>query len=277
MILSGVMLAACAATPEAPQGPLARQRLLPLAPPPQIVAGSEAGLADALTAVRRLEAKRDAAAAAPRVEAVAEPFLYGSPLGRRFLALAPARALAIGDPPERCPAAGIGHEPGDGAAARRAAAGEALRRCLAAGDGRAACGCRLLALDDMLLAGPRAFTYAPGVGGRLVGDGAGGRGAPLTVSERATDDPARTLIGFFDAAGPVAVGEVDDGGAARLVMLESGAAFQGARERRGWRRGRIMERLLLSDAAGRRLIALIGFEPADIVAEGAALAVWPGG
>jgi len=269
-------LAACAAGPAAPQGPMALQRLLPLNPPPEITVRAEADMADALAAVRRVALRRGDAGAAPRVEAVAEPFLYGSPVGRRYLAMAPARALAIGDPPERCPAAGLG---GDAAtvAGAQAAAGQALRQCLAAVGGRAGCGCRLMALDDMLLAGPLAFTYAPGVGGRLVGDGAGGRGAPLTVAERATDDPARTLIGFFDAAGPVAVGEVDDGGGARLVLTPSGALFEGARERRGWRRGRIMERLLLSDADGRRIIALIGFEPADIAAEGAALAAWPRG
>ncbi len=255
---------------------MALQRLLPLNPPPEITVRAEADMADALAAVRRVALRRGDAGAAPRVEAVAEPFLYGSPVGRRYLAMAPARALAIGDPPERCPAAGLGGD-AETVAGAQAAAGQALRQCLAAVGGRAGCGCRLMALDDMLLAGPLAFTYAPGVGGRLVGDGAGGRGAPLTVAERATDDPARTLIGFFDAAGPVAVGEVDDGGGARLVLTPSGALFEGARERRGWRRGRIMERLLLSDADGRRIIALIGFEPADIAAEGAALAAWPRG
>lgn len=271
------LLAACAGSPATPQGPLAQQRFLPLTPPPQISVRAEADMADALAAVRRV-ARDSADATAPRIEAVAEPFLYGSPLGRRYLALAPARALALGDPAERCPAAGLGHDAGArGGAGAQAAAGQALRQCLAMTEGRADCGCRLMALDDMLLAGPLAFTYAPGVGGRLVGGGAGGRGAPLTVAERATDDPARTLIGFFDASGPVAVGEVNDDGGARLVLTRSGAVFEGARERRGWRRGRIMERLLLSDAEGRRIIALIGFEPADIVAEGAALAAWPKG
>lgn len=286
MVVACGALAACAGAPAAPQGPLAQQRFLPLQPPPQIAVRAGADMADALAAVRRLA--RDGAddgadngadsAAGRRIEAVAEPFLYGSPLGRRFLRLAPARALALGDPAERCPAAGLGQDAAtrDGAGAQ-AAAGQALRRCLAMVEGRADCGCRLLALDDKLLAGPLAFTYAPGVGGRLVGDGVGGRGAPLTVAERATDDPTRTLIGFFDATGPVAVGEVEDDGGARLMLVRSGAVFEGRRERRGWRRGRIVERLLLSDAEGRRIIALIGFEPADIVAEGAALAAWPKG
>ncbi len=277
LMLAG-LLAACASGPVDPPGPLAQQLFLPLTPAPEISARSEAELADALTAARRIAAGR-AADARPRVEAVAEPFLYGSPIGRRFLAASGARALAVGDPPASCPAAWIG----ESARTRRAADGleaavaKALRGCLSALEGRAGCGCRLMALDDMLLAEPRAFSYAPGVGGRLIGAATGGKGAPLTVAERATEDPARTLIGFFDAAGPVALGELDDDGAARLILLASGATFEGARERRGWRRGRIVERLLLRDPDGRRIIALIGFEPADIVAEGDALAAWPKG
>ena len=98
---------------------------------------------------------------------------------------------------------------------------------------------------------------------------------PLTIEERSTADPSLTLVAFFDAAGPVAVAELSDAGAARLIMVESGAFFEGRREPRGWRRGRLTERLLLLGEDGARLIALIGFEPADIAAEGTRLGSWP--
>jgi hypothetical protein len=225
-------------------------------------------------AIRAAGAARLAVAAPTRTEAAATPFLYASPVGRRFLSTIGPRALARGEPPELCPAVAAAGGPTPAQAAR-----DATLRCLTAlGEapgGRTECSCRVLAVDDVMLAEPEAFAYAPGVGGRLVGLGQGAR--PLTVEERATDDPDRTLIAFYDAGGPVAVGELGAGGEARLVMLETGALYEGAREPRGWRRGRLLERLLLTGRDGKRLIALVGFEPGDIAAEGPALAAWPRG
>lgn len=224
------------------------------------------------TAVARSpDAAVDAAAAAAtvgrgggrRVDAAEAPFLYGSPVGRRFLQLDHPRALARGHPPQQCPAVGIAQ--GEDAPER------ALRACLARQAPADDCGCRLLASDDVLLAPLSEFAYAQGVGGRLIG--AAGDARPLTVEERPGEGDAVRLA-FFDALGPVAVAELV-GEDARMVLLGDDVMFTGARERRGWRRGRLSERLLLTDGAGRRLIALIGFEPADVAAEGAGLAAWP--
>ena len=233
---------------------------------PAILVRSEAEAGAA--AIRAVEAAQRAASSPKRVEAAGAPFLYNAPVGARFLAAKGPRALARGEPPERCPAAiaATGSSP---LGAARAAGAQCLRALATTPD----CRCRLLALDDVLLAEPGALAYAPGVSGRLVGLGQAAR--PLTIEERPTDDPDRTLLAFYDAGGPVAVAELDAGGEARLILLANGALYEGARETWGWRRGRLTERLLLTGEDGRRLIALVGFEPADIAAEGSALAAWP--
>lgn len=245
---------------------MSRQRLMLGEPAPSITVRTADPLEVAAATARagRVQGVRS-------VEAAAAPFLYGSPLGRRFLSADGARALARGDPPARCPAVGLGFDPDARATGPAAAAalGACARRLRPGSD----CRCRLLAVNDTLLAEPEAFAYAPGVSGRLVGVG---DGRALAIEERATDDPSRTLVAFFGASGPVAVAELTEDGGARLIMVEDGAFFEGAREPRGWRRGRLTERLLLTGPDGRRLIALIGFEPADIAVEGAALAAWPG-
>ncbi len=264
-----VLMTACARPGGEREAGAFNRTLLARAEVPPILARSSTEADEA--AIRAAGAAGAAAASPARVEAAEAPFLYAAPVGRRFLATAGPRALARGEPPERCPAAAAA----SGASAAEAAR-SAARQCLGALPvGAAGCACRLLAVDDTLLAEPDAFVYAPGVGGRLVGLGQGAR--PLTVEERGTDDPDRTVIAFFDAGGPVALAELDADGDARLVMLESGALFEGAREPRGWRRGRLLERLLLTGAGGKRLIALVGFEPADIAEEGPSLAAWPRG
>ncbi|TVQ56650.1 MAG: hypothetical protein EA355_06265 [Rhodobacteraceae bacterium] len=221
----------------------------------------------------------EAGAPAPvtSVEQERAPFIARSPIGRRFLDAPTPRALALGDPPRHCPAAAIAAGPVG--ATRADAVSRALGACLEAlaeaGDA-AACGCRVIAVDDVLLAPVDAYAYAEGVGGRLVGDGRFG-GRPLIAEEVDAPDGRGVRVAFFDAGGPVAVGELADNGGARLLMLDDGAVFTGWREPRGWRRGRVQERLLLEGADGARLIALIGFEPADVAEEGPALAVWPSG
>jgi hypothetical protein len=193
-------------------------------------------------------------------EPSAYPFLHLSPLGRRFLAMAPPRALALGHPAETCPVGVVGATPRG-----------TVEDCLAAAAARADCGCRIVAVDDVVLIPSAEMAYAPGVGGRLFGhDPALG---PLVVEERAATD-ASSLVAFRSAAGLVAVGELFDDGDATLVLAADGETFGGRREMRGWTRGRIKERLLLTGAGGRRLVALIGFEPEEVVALGPALASW---
>jgi hypothetical protein len=130
-------------------------------------------------------------------------------------------------------------------------------------------------MDRAVLAPPEALAYAPGVAGRLLGDRR--PLGPLVVEERAAETPGVDLVAFFDAGGLVALGALGTDGRARLTDLRDGATYEGWREPRGWRRGRLTERLLLNGPDHARLIALIGFEPADIVAEGQALAAWPKG
>ncbi len=249
-------------------------------PPP--AAGLRAARAGPVTAMALAEARAAAADAAeralsaprvPRIEPAAAPFLFSAPEGRAFLA-APvaARALARGAPREWCPTIGLAAAPE--AADPAAAAERALRRCLAARDERAraaGCGCRLLALGDALLAPQSALDYAPGVGARLIGLG---DGRPLIARETPAEG-AGAVVAFESAAGRVAEARLAPDGTATLTLDDGGAVFEGRRERLGWRRGRIVERLLLRDAAGRRLIALIGIEPLDYAAAGPALAAWP--
>lgn len=193
----------------------------------------------------------------------AAPFLQFSPLGQRFRAAPPPRALAIGSPGPSCPGAGVGAD-----------AASALRTCLAANGGRPDCGCEVLAVNDTLLPSTNGLNYAPGVSGRLYGlrDPLG----PLVVEERALPDDG-VIVAFYAPDRLVALGELRDDGAARLVVAGTGALYVGDREKRGWRRGRLTERLLLRGENGRRLIALIGFEPEELASRRAELTRWPEG
>jgi hypothetical protein len=221
----------------------------------EAVARSRAESADAeRISLRALEA------ATRRRELSAYPFLHLSPLGRRFLAMAPPRALALGHPGETCPVGVVAATPRG-----------AVEECLAATAARPDCGCRIVAVDDVALVPSAELAYAPGVGGRLFGhDPALG---PLVVEERAATG-ASSLVAFRSAAGLVAVGELFDDGDATLVLAADGETLGGRREMLGWTRGRIKERLLLTGSGGRRLVALIGFEPDEFVARGPALASW---
>jgi len=254
----GALAAACA-----PQIPDSAPQRLRVATPAPAVATARPGEPVAEAAAR---ARRAAAAEGGRlIEPAAAPFLFGAPAGRRFLAAPPPRALARGAPAGRCPGLGLGTGP--------RAPTQALRACLAAQPEARDCGCALLAVDDAVLSSQPALAYAPGVGGRLLGvDDA--RFGVLVVEEAPGPATGDTVARFLDGAATVAVAELRADGAATLTLPADGRVFFGRRERRGWRRGRLTERLLLEDATGDRIVALIGFEPADIAAEGVALGAW---
>jgi hypothetical protein len=204
-----------------------------------------------------------------RIEEAAAPFLHGSPAGRRFLAAPLPRALALGDPPERCPALGFADGPGAGGVASRA-----LADCLALLEARGAdadCGCRVIALDDALTAPREAFRYAPGVSARLIGPIAAADRL-LIAEERAAPDGRSVRVAFIGPGGPVAVADLAEDGSARLIELGTGALWTGRREAIGWRRGRLAERLLLERTDGAPLIAVIGLEPGEMTGDAAALA-----
>ncbi len=267
-----LILSACAATQPAPQGGFSTQRFSAFADPPPIAARSQSEVAQAALVARRVDTPTTASRGRV-VEATAAPFLYGSPTGRRFLAAQGARALARGDPAAQCPALGLAEGPSsaDPAAVTRAA----LSGCLGllADQGRSkTCGCQILAVDDILAVPLSELSYAPGVSARLFGV-TGVR--PLVAEERGAPDGESTRVAFYDVRGPVAIAELHPDGTAQMLELGEGSVFAGVRELHGWRRGRVAERLLLTGEDGRRVIALIGFEPTDIAAEGAALAAWP--
>jgi hypothetical protein len=274
LCILGSILSACAATHPAPQGAFSTQRFSAFADPTPIAARSQSEIAQAALVARRAETPSSSRAARARVvEATAAPFLYGSPVGRRFLAAAGARALARGYPEAQCPALGLAEGPpsGDPTAVTRAA----LSGCLGllADQGRSKeCGCRILAVDDILAVPLTDLSYAPGVSARLFGV-TGIR--PLVAEERGAPDGESTRVAFFDVRGPVAIAELHPDGTAQMLELGEGSVFAGIRELHGWRRGRVAERLLLTGEDGKRVIALIGFEPTDIAAGGAALASWP--
>lgn len=256
------LAAACAATSTLGEGGEARLRVASLSAP--ITAATPDETTDAGMRAHRATGRAEGAVALAEA-----PFLQGSPAGRAYLATAAPKALARGEPPGQCYGLGLATGPD--------APAEALRRCFAemAEDPReAGCGCRLLAIDDILLAERAAFAYAPGVSGRLLGPEAPQSGA-LVVAERPSEREGAALAAFFGFDGPVAVAELGADGEAILLLPGDAGPYRGARERWGWRRGRLTERLLLSSPEGRRLIALIGFEPADIAAEGPALGAWP--
>lgn len=270
----GLSMAACTAVEAPAVGTLATQRFAAYADLPAIVAQTQTDVAQAEISARRIDARLPGATAGARiVEASAAPFLYGSPVGRRFLAASGARALARGDPAAQCPAAGLAvgpptSDPGT-------VSGAALSGCLAllSQQGRGAtCGCRILAIDNALAVSLRDLSYAPGVSARLFGI-TGAR--QLIAEERTAPDGESTRVAFYDARGPVAIAELHPDGSAQMLDLGGGAVFAGFRELHGWRRGRVAERLLLTGEDGKRVIALIGFEPADIAAAGNSLAAWP--
>jgi hypothetical protein len=251
------------------------RRLLVLdAPPAIIVSAAGAGRREAALLAEIVD--NPSGGTGRRVEASSAAFLYNTGWGRAFLAAPDGRALAMGDPPEQCP--GIGVVAGGPETPHLRVAEAAIEQCLQSLDraGATGCGCRLLALDDTLLAPLEAFAHAPGVGARLIGLGGGVGSQPLVARESremAADGSVRVL--FSTVAGPVAAAALFPDGRAVLEVAESGVVLEGARDLRGWRRGRLTERLLLEGPDGQRVIALIGFEPEDYAREGLALARWP--
>lgn len=230
-----------------------------------VASDASAGAAAVGRRAARVAAQAPAEGATRRIEPAAAPFLYGAPLGRRFLKATGARALAIGEPSAFCPAGAVATAPD---ASLASVGAEALRRCLAPmrASGRTApdgtpCGCRLIALGDALLAEPEAYAYAPGVGARLLGLG---DARPLVAHEAAGPSDGDIAVLFESAAGPVAEARLLGDGRARLIHLGSGVVYEGTRVQVGWGRGRLRERLDLTGPDGRRVVALIGYEPEDL-------------
>ncbi|MEO0959101.1 MAG: hypothetical protein AAFY66_11665 [Pseudomonadota bacterium] len=233
------------------------------------------GLAEKVDALRL--SRRDGGS---RVRAAEVPILAQTALGTAFLDLPAPRALAYGDPPETCPAVGLSSPgaPNRGSAVERAFAAcfadlerrEQLFPLSEAADATS-CGCRLGALDDVVLLAREETAYARGTSARL-------KAPALGLDGLFVADPARGGgIVLSDASGPFAVlSFVKSEGTASMVFLDAPeTVFRGRDLAVGFRRGRLARRLYLQDAAGRQVSLLIGFAPAELDAYAAGWLAFP--
>lgn len=237
--------------------------------PPEITARSAADLTAARVAAapERLEALANRARARTRPGPELALF-FEAPIGRAYLAAGPAKALARGAPAESCPAFGaaLAH------ASRPDAASAALELCLAGlpSDTRADCGCRLIAVGDVLLAEASTFEYARTVSARLIGRA---DGAPVDLSvvidgpdPSGRGAPEDRRLSVRTVSGPAGVLEIDADGAARLSLgaSDAPALYEGQWRAEGFRRGRLAGVAGLTGPSGAPLALLIGYAPAEV-------------
>ncbi|MEL7462732.1 MAG: hypothetical protein AAFN79_01600 [Pseudomonadota bacterium] len=195
------------------------------------------------------------------MEASSLPFLTSSVEGAAYLGADRVRALARGEPAHRCPAAAAV----SGAASRPAAVAASLEACfaqLAARGADADCGCRVAALDEFLLDRRVSFGYATAVSALVVGDG---REPAHLIAEALPPEGREQTVVLRDLNGEI--GRAVLSGDQAQVRLNGAPEriFAGPRNRFGYRRGRMAERLELADEGGARLNVLIGVERRDVV------------
>lgn len=208
--------------------------------------------------VNRFEGRRGVR----QLQVSAIPFLRATPAGNAFLQQSGPRALARGEPAALCPAAAAS----DPASANRAAAvSSAFTTCLGILQAESAdpsCGCRLMAVDQALLMPQSAFSFAPVVSALLIDSD--GRAERL-VAESVGADAEKELVLLRDAVGErgrmILAGDL----AEAILADPDGRALTGVRERFGYRRGRIAERVRLITADGEEVIILVGVEMRDAV------------
>jgi hypothetical protein len=245
------------------------QRMVVIPSPPIIAAIGD----EDLTIARRIAANLDPAElsrreSASRVGVDSLPFLTSNQAGRQFLAAAAPRALARGMPQESCPAAGFAS--GEPQTPRAEVAVQALRNCSARllpeyGD----CGCRIVALDNLITVPREDTAYATGSSARMRVPSLGID--LLLVSE---ETPEGEML-VRDLRGPIAQLRHGEGDAAIVEFLATGRRFEGRRILVGYRRGRIAERIYAVDPEGNRMSLLVGFEPDELAARAAAWLAWP--
>jgi hypothetical protein len=203
-----------------------------------------------------------------RVAVDALPFLTSTESGRRFVAASAPRAFARGMPPESCPASAMAA--GTREMSRGDVVVQALERCLAnLGPEHAGCGCRIVALDNLITVPWDDIAYATGTSARLQ---VASLGIDVLLVAEQTGDGATLLR---DLRGSVALVRHGEGDAVTVEFLSSGRVFEGRRIAVGFRRGRIAERIYATDSEGHRLSLLIGFEPGELAAGAAAWLAWP--
>jgi hypothetical protein len=159
---------------------------------------------------------------------------------------------------------------GTPATTRAQVAGQALERCLARlAPQRPGCGCRIVALDDLVTVPREDTAYATGTSARM-------RSAALGIDLLlvAEEVPGDGML-LRDLRGPIARLVNGEGDAVTLSFIATGRRFDGYRIAVGFRRGRIAERIYVVDADGNRLSLLIGFEPGELADRAGAWLAWP--
>jgi hypothetical protein len=243
--------------------------MLALSYPPIIAITQPSDLSVALRAAENSDpSKLSKRESARWVNVDALPFLTATEHGKRFLETATPRALARGMPPETCPVSAVAS--GAPGTPRAEVAGQALQSCLARlGPEQANCGCRIVALDDLVTIPREDTAYATGTSARMRATALGID--LLLVAEVAS--AGGTLL--RDLRGPVARLVYGENDSATLTFLATERRFDGFRIPVGFRRGRIAERIYLADADGNRLSLLIGFEPDELAGRAGAWLAWP--
>ena len=250
--------------------PMAGDRLVSLPRPPILVAEGTDDLAMArLNAARTDWQKLYRRTDAQLVSVDALPFLTRTEAGRAFLAAEGARALARGQPAERCPATVVS-VPGE-AASLDDLVGDTLSRCLAElAPAHPDCGCEVLAVNDFLTVPREEMNYASGLTARM-------RVPELGIDDVLVADVVEGETLIRGLRGPVARLERAPDDSVAVVMLRDGRRFAGRSLPVGYRRGRIAERIYATDPAGARMSLLVGFSPKELAEGAAAWLAWPRG
>jgi hypothetical protein len=245
------------------------QRMMVLSRPPYIAIMQPEDLPVALRVAENTDSARLSKRETARwVNVDSLPFLTSTEYGNKFLDATKPRALAQGIPPGICPVVAVAS--GAPETPRADIVTEALQSCMAKiSVAQPGCGCRIVALDD-LVAVPREDTvYATGTTARI-------RSVALgidlfLVAEETVD--GNTLL--RDLNGPVAHLVRGENDAVTVSFLSTGHRFDGYRIPVGFRRGRIAERIYSTDVDGNRLSLLIGFEPGELANGAGAWLAWP--
>ena len=245
------------------------QRVMVLSNPPIIAATRPEDLPVALRIAENADpAELSRRESARWVGVDALPFLTSTEAGKRFLSTAAPRALARGMPPESCPAAAVAGGTPD--TPRAEVAVQALRVCLGKlAPERAGCGCRIVALDDLVTVPREDTAYATGTSARMRSTALG---IDLLLVAEEVAGGGMLLRGLHGPVARLVNGEND---AVTLTFQANGRRFEGHRIAVGFRRGRIAERIYVVDAEGNRLSLLIGFEPGELAGGAGAWLAWP--
>ncbi len=236
--------------------------------PPKIAAKGPAELPAAMKATARIDSSNLAARESARWTGIDSlPYLTNTEIGLKFLKSGRPRALARGAPAEACPV--IAMADGGAGSSRPEVAGAALERCLAQiTREQPACGCQVVALDDVVMIAADQTAYATGTSARL-------RSAALDLDLLLVAEEIEGGILLRDLNGEIARIAYGPAEQVELRFAGDGKVFKGTRIPVGFRRGRIAERIYASDAQGGRVSLLVGFEPSELAGGAAAWLAWP--